>query len=66
MKTYDEIKQKAYRLYLQSYKIDNERIADKWQSKAELLLSFVLEMDQEEVENISDAAWNEYEKGVQG
>ena len=64
MKTYDEIKQKAYRLYLKSFKVDNNQLASSMQSRADMLLSFVLEMNSDEMDEVWEAAQAEYEKNA--
>ena len=66
MKTYDEIKRKAYRLYLKSFMIDNNSMASRMQARADDLLYWVLEMNTDEADEVWEAAQAEYEERMKG
>jgi hypothetical protein len=64
MKTYDEVLDKAKYLYYRSFKIwdSNIEVARSFQSRADCLLHFVLEMDDDQMEDVWKEAQDRYEK----
>lgn len=63
MKTEEEIREKAKRLFYRSFMVDdngNDELASSMQARADLLLDFVLEYNGYEKDAVWEEAFDEY------